>query len=198
MNLTSDLRLAFPVRWNDAGEPAIYAYHTPISREVFEANWRIISATAAILLKPGVSPNIVSVATLALKEAGRSDALESGFTDEIDFEAGGTAVPLLAELKRLTLILSPSATGYEMLPVDVAIDRKVIDADDWKEADDALIFFTCGWSITTRQRRQKSATTLALAIMGSITSSSPMDFVASLATSTPAETSSPVVTEVPQ
>jgi hypothetical protein len=203
MNLTQDLRLAFPVRWNDAGEPTIYAYHTPISRDVFEANWRIISATAAILLKPGVSPNIISVATLALKDAGRADALENGLSEGLDFDAGGTAVALIGELKRLTLILSPSSAGYEMLPVDVAIDRKVIDADDWAEAVDALIFFCCGWSIATRQRRAASADSLASVIGGSMTSSSPTAFAASLSPSTPATASEPVllaaaVSEVPQ
>ena len=100
--------------------------------------------------------------------------------------------------KRLTVILSPSAAGYEMLPVDVAIERKVIDAEDWAEADDALIFFTCGWSIATRQRRAASADTLALAIGGSITSSSPTAFAASLNLSTPASVSEPVLSEVPQ
>ena len=62
MKIEADLRLAFPVRWSDQLDekgnavPLVWAYHTPISKAVFEANWRIISATAATLLRPGVAP----------------------------------------------------------------------------------------------------------------------------------------------
>lgn len=195
MSLTTDLKLAFPVRWAENPDaaakpvPVIWAYHTPISREVFEANWRIIAATSAKLLERGVSPSIVNIAVLALKDAGRIDAAEYGVPEGVDVAAGGMAIPLLLEIRRLTMILAPGAAGYSMTPVDQAISGGIISADDWAEAEASLVFFTCGFSMAMRTRKETSALGLALILAGSITSLSPMDFAASLQTLTLAETS---------
>ena len=50
---------------------------------------------------------------------------------------GDPALPLLAELKRLTLVLAPGVGGYEYLPVDIALQKQVINAEDWTEAEKA-------------------------------------------------------------
>ncbi len=198
MQISSTLNLVFPIRWSDKPDaegnltPLIMAYHMPISQAVFEANWRIISATAATLLKKGVGPSVVSIATLALKDAGRADAADYGLPEGLTIEAGGMAISLLAELHRLTTVLAPSTAGYESLPVDIAIARNVIDADDWMEAESALVYFTCGLSSATRQRKAASASLLASALMGSITSSPISEYLGSLPTSTTAEPSAPV------
>jgi hypothetical protein len=205
--VTADLKLALPIRYTNRavtrapGEsddewakregqteivPLVWAYHTPIARDVFEAHWRVISATSATLLKKGVSPSIVSVATLALKDAGRQDALEYGLVENASMADGGNAAAVLRELKRLTLVLSPGPGGYEMFPVDVAIARGAIDAEDWLEAEASLVFFTCGFCLATRQRKALSAESLASVLEGSITSLDPSAFAASLNPSMPA------------
>lgn len=197
MSLTTDLKLAFPVRWSVTADaegkpvPLVWAYHTPISREVFEAHWRIVAATSAKLLQKGVSPSVVSIAVLALKDAGRADAAEYGLPEGLDAAAGGLAVPLLLEIRRLTMILAPQPTGCVMQPVDQALANGIIDADDWAEAEKSLVFFTCGFSMAMRTRKETSALGLAAVLAGSITSLSPMDFGASLLTLTPVATSEP-------
>jgi hypothetical protein len=201
MVLNSALNLVFPIKWGEKPDPddaestitvpLVTAYHIPISQAVFEANWRIISATSAMMLKKGVGPSVVRIATLALKDAGRADAADYGLPEGASIEAGGSAVPLLAELRRLTTILAPGPNGYEQLPVNIAIARNVIDEDDWQEAESSLVFFTCGLSLPMRQRKAASANLLASTLMGSITSSPVTEYVASLPTSTPTDASPP-------
>jgi hypothetical protein len=113
------------------------------------------------------------------------------------------AVPLLAELKRRTQVIAPSPAGYITLPVDVALNTKVIDANDWSEAEAALVFFMSGFS-TKRRNLPQVAADLASPLSGSITSLPPSGWIASLPTSTAAEpislspVSEPNSVEIPQ
>jgi len=216
--ITADLRLAFPIRWGEravtraAGEsdadwnarkeqlvsvPLIWAYHTPVSREVFEANYRAIAAANMTLFSKGIGFAAESgpiIATLALRDAARSDAVENG----IDI-AGDPATPVLAEIRRLTMILAPSAQGYDSVPVDVALARGVIDSEDWKEAESSIVFFTCGSWMARRERREAKNSALASVLRGSMTSSAPTEFVAGLQDSTAEKTlaAAPAESSVP-
>jgi hypothetical protein len=199
--INTALNLAFPVRWAEriiekdgkpdtVVEPLVWAYHTPISREIFDANYRIISAANMEIFSKGVAFAAESgpiIAALALRDASRQRALELGIIDENTDP--GTA--LMLELKRLTMILAPGATGFEYLPVDIALQKKVIDADDWREAESSVAFFTCGLWMARRTIREVRREALALVLRGLITSLQPMEFVASLRTLNPAETSEP-------
>jgi hypothetical protein len=202
MQINAALNLVFPARWievakphpKDASktvtvsEPLVWAYHTPIGREVFEVNWRIIgSAYATLFDDPRYSGSAgVRIATLALKDAAKID--DSG----LDLSGA-----LLSEIKRLTMIIAPNATGFGPVPVDMAIENKIIDSDDWAEVESALVFFTCAYSMAPRSRQERVATALAPALRGSISPLQAMDFAASLPTSTPAETSAPIISSVP-
>ena len=202
MQITSDLRLTFPIKWNDAGEPTVYAYHTPISRQVFELNYRLIGGTLAMLQSKSVGTNVVDVATLALKDIGRRDAREWGLPEGLSVEDGGMAVPLLAELKRLTSIIAPTPEGSRSIPVDKALQANLISAEDWEEAEAALVFFTAGFS-TKRRNLASVAADLASPLGGSITSLLPMEWIASWPTSTAAAIIEPAPepppsTEIPQ
>ncbi len=190
MQINSALNIVIPIRFDDAGSATIYAYHTPISREVFEANYRLIGGTLAMLQSKSVGTNVVDVATLALKDIGRRDAREWGLPEGLSIEDGGMAVPLLAELKRLTQIISPSPAGYITIPVDVALNTKAIDPDDWSEAESALVFFMSGFS-TKRRNLPQVAADLASPLLGSITSLPPSAWIASSLGSTAAEPISP-------
>jgi|GEM_PF-4523089 len=196
MIVSADLKLVFPVRWNDAGDPTIYAYHTPISRQTFEMNYRLIGGTLAMLQSKSVGTNVVDVATLALKDIGRRDAREWGLPEGLDIESGGMAVPLLAELEVRTLIIVPSPAGYITLPPAVAVNTKVIDASDWEEALAAIVFFTVGYS-TKRRNLPQVAEDLASPLRGSITSSLPLDWASSSVGSTATPSPSVPVPEPP-
>jgi hypothetical protein len=186
MPINAALNLAIPIRWSDKRDdkgnavPLVWAYHTPISREIFEANYRVIAATQVELSGKGRIG--LRIASLALKDAARLDALEYGLDEN--------APPaLLGELKRLTTVLAPSAAGYDRVPVDAAIANNVIDAEDWLEAESSLVFFTCAYAVAPRSIRDGVGKALASVLKGSTTSLLPTEFAASLPTSTPAETS---------
>ena len=209
--LTGDLRLAFPIRYAEMPvtrmadekdddwkrregqtvlEPVVWAYHVPVSREVFESNYRSLSAANMTLFMRGPAFAIEAgplIATMTLRDAARLDALESGLPFEGDPIAG-----LLGELRRLTTILAPSPNGYSYEPVDIAISRGAITAEDWKEAESSLVFFTCGLWMARREKRESKRAVLASVLRGLNTSSTVTEFAASLQPST---TASPSVTQ---
>ena len=187
MQISPTLNLVIPIRTDEAGNPTVYAYHTPISREVFEANYRIIAATQVALSGKGAIG--IRIATLALKDAAAQDALAQG-------QAPPTTVPLLADIYRLTHVLAPTPGGYAPMPVNSAIAGGFIDAEEWSEAESACVFFTCALALVPKAARQTLAQSLASVMRGSITSSTPTAYAAGLATSTPAATSAETVTEV--
>ena len=189
MQIDGSLNLVFPIVWKN-NEPLIWAYHSPINRKIFESAYRLLAATKDVLCPRGDwSTTSPMIAALTLKDAGRQDAAQFGLPAGVTMEDGGTAVPFLAELRRLTTIMAPTANGYESLPAEVAISRKIVSEDDWTDAESALVFFTSALSLTPHGLRPVLGPAFAAALRGSITSSSPTAFCESLATSTPEETS---------
>lgn len=204
MQIDADLNLVFPIRYQEVErpdpknpgktlvdfQPLLWAYHTPISRQVFESAYRLLAAVKDALCPVGNwSTSSTMIAALTLKDAGRRDAEQWGLAEGLTMEAGGSAQPLLAELKRLTTVLSPGATGYEALPAELAISKKIITEDEWMDAESALVFFTCASSLTQRGLRAAISPAFAAALRGSTTSLTPTAFAASLAISTAPETS---------
>lgn len=156
----------------------LQAHHSPISREVFEANYRILAATRAALSGKSVVYQMYAgprIAKLALLDEAKTDAEERGQED-----AGKS---FLAELKRLTMILCPTSQGFTPMPVDAAIQGQHIDSEDWAEAESAIVFFTCVWSMENRAERAKVGQAMASLLKGSITSSNASEFAASSAAS---------------
>lgn len=184
MQINESLNLVFPIRSDDKG-PIIYAYHSPISRDVFEANYRILSATKSALSSKGAhflmdaGPRI---AALTLRDEGRKDAADRGEFDPQGKPLDGGAEALSVELKRLTTVLLPSASGWENVPVDAALSRGSIDPEEWKEAESALVFFTCHYALASRANRTVVAQATASLLGGSSTSSSITEWIASSTT----------------
>ncbi len=163
MIINSSLNLVFPIR-SQNNTPLIWAYHTPISTEVFQANYRIIAATKAAIFGKGIAYAADAgprIASLTLRDAGRADAAEWGIED--------SAPALLAEIKRLTHVLAPGKDGFDVLPIDPAIARKVIDEEEADEAISAVVFFTSAFSMATRSNREAVGRASALVLAGSTT-----------------------------
>lgn len=178
MYINESINLVLPVRADDQGV-RIHAYHTPISRAVFEANYRLIAATKAQLSSKGIYYQMDTgprIAAMVLRDEGKKDEAESG-TD------GASA--LLTEIKRLTTLLIPSATGWESVPVDTAIARQAIDAEEWGEALSALVFFTCHFALARKAERHDMAEAVSSILKASITALPPSDYLSSLPKSIP-------------
>jgi hypothetical protein len=194
MQITDSLNLAIPV-----GD-GLTAYHTPISRQIYEMHYSVINATKAALSRKGIHYQMGSgprIANLVLKDEGLKDAAEREVLDVKGNPLDERTPTLLAELKRLTTVLVPGPSGYENLPVDVAISQGKIDAEDWSELEAAIVFFTCHVMPAKKTNRASIATATASVLNGSITSSAPTEFVASLPTSTKAEPMPKPVSSLP-
>ena len=189
--ISNELNLVLPIRYDDKGEPIIYAYHSPISTEVFTANYRILVAANAAIWQRGsnYAAACASTANLALLDAATADAQERGI------ESQGPA--FLAEIRRLTSVLAPAANGYEQLPVDIAITRNIIDAADYNEVEAQICFFSVGYLLMPRAARKVRCGLIASALNGLITSSPPLESIKPLVASTPVNDSIEIVSSEP-
>jgi hypothetical protein len=186
------LNLVVPARSDDKGV-LIYAYHSPISREVFEANYRLLAATKSALAGKGVFYMMDAgprIASLAFRDEGRRDALERGDVDAKGNPNEDHIQAFMAEIKRLTTILAPTSGGFQPIPVDAAIAQNLIDDEEWLEAESAIIFFTFNYWLSRKAIRGRQASATASVLKASVTSLSAMEFTASLQTSIQAETTS--------
>lgn len=179
MKITDDLKIVLPIRSDEKG-PLIYAYSIPLSKEVFEANYRVLAATKSELASKGIHYQMDAgprIASLVLSDEAKKDA--------IDFDEDGSpkdtiANALLAEIRRLTTVLTPSDSGWDMVPVDTAIKSGFIEREEWDEVESALVFFMCHYSMARRTERVAMADALASLLKGSITSLALSAFVNSL------------------
>jgi hypothetical protein len=185
------LNLVLPIRYDDKGEPTIYAYHSPISTEVFTANYRILVAANAAIWQRGsnYAAACASTANLALLDAATADAQDRGI------ESQGPA--FLAHIKRLTYVLAPGANGYEQLPVDIAIARNVIDAADYNEVESSIVFFFLGYALLPRAARKVRCGLIASALNGQISLLPALEWIRSWQQSTPVNDSIEIVSSEP-
>lgn len=181
LTISADLKLVVPARFDADGKPVSYLYHTPISREVYATVFRLLRDTKVNML--GTSGRHAFAArgdaSLYLREAGTAIA-----ADRVEDGDGG-ATALLGELTRLTMALVPTATGFEIMPVQSAIAAGALSADEWADAEASIVFFTAWVAGATRQTIGGEMKMAASFLNGSITSLPPMEWIASLRTSTP-------------
>lgn len=178
----------------------LWAYHTPISREVFEQHFRILAATKSALAGKGMHYLTQSgprISALLLKDEGRKDAIAHGMVDENGNVRDDETTALLGELKRLTMVLCPGPNGWDMLPVDTAISTGKMDAEDWEEVLSGIVFFTCSYAMARKANREATAKAYASFLDASITSLAPTEFVASLPSLTQTEPTKPAPSSIP-
>jgi hypothetical protein len=178
----------------------IYAFHTPVSRAIFEQHYRVLAATKASLSSKGAHYLMGAgprIAALTLKDEGRKEAASLGMVDERGNIHDEATDALFAEFKRLTTILCPGPNGWDMLPVETAISSGKIDAEDWEETVAAVTFFTCHYAMAKKADRETAAKGTASFLGASITSSTPMEFIASLPTLTQAAPTTKTPSSIP-
>lgn len=187
MRLDKKLNLVLPL---DYGGRAFYVHAAPVSREVFESNFMIISKTFARIHAEGLS-SIAGprIAYLMLRAIAQEDGAWDGPT--------GVNMSLVAEIVRLTNFVMPGERGWETIPFQSALDEKKIDDEDRSEVLNALVFFTVASAMypardlyTTKDqttgKERVGILSFALSLWGGQTSSSNCtEFAASLPTSTP-------------
>lgn len=178
----------------------VYAFHTPVSRAVFEQHYRTLAATKSALAAKGSHYLMSSgprIAALTLKDEGRKDAADRGSFDKDGNIVDEETTAFFLELKRLTMVLCPGANGWDMLPVDTAISSGKIDSEDWEEVASSIVFFCCHYAMARKADRETTARATASVVGASITSSSITEFLGSLPNSTPAAPMKPAASSIP-
>ena len=143
------LSLVVPV--DQENGKTLYVHIRPLSREVFEQNYKIIGQTINLLYAEGLGVGAPRLAALGLKDL----AIKQKIWPEI--EAG-----LVAEMHRGASVLAQGETGrYETFMWDDAVARGVISEDDALEVDGAIIFFTVASCMHTRKELTDVIATLS-------------------------------------
>lgn len=168
LNLVVDVTLA------DGSKGHVHAM--PISREVFEQHFEILSKTTAKVF--GDDHNVISgprIAALLLKKL----AIASG-----EWDTPGGAQGLLAEIVRLANVAAPTGQGWRTLQLQEAFDQNIIDAEGRGELLNALVFFTSVSSVFPRARVLRTLDGMASLWGTHTTRSSLTEYLGSLPTST--------------
>lgn len=212
MHLDENLTAVFPVITERITEKVdgkdvhedvvrVWAYHTPISRAVFDQNFRLLAATKSALASKGAHYLMSAgprIAALTLKDEGSRDAESRGRFDDNGNVRDDETKAFFGELRRLTTILCPGPSGWDMLPVDAAIAQEKIDAEDWQEVESAIVFFCCHVSMAKKVDRARIAQATASLLSASTTPLPLSEYLVSLQKLTLAETSAPkAVSSVP-
>jgi hypothetical protein len=180
MRIDKRLNLVIPVERADGA--MIYVHSTPISVEVFDTYFLVIAKTFGAIYSEGLG--VIAgprVADKLLRKVAQDMGAWEG--------AGGVRDGLVAEMRRLSNVLSPGAQGWEMLPFDDAKARGVIDAADAAEIEAAITFFTVA-SAMHRRTDQADILGSAMSLWGArIESLSCTELMNSLRTSTVAASS---------
>lgn len=174
MRIDQQLNLIIPIE-REGHE--IFVHSSPLSREVFEAHWLVISKTFATINAEGLS--VIAgprVAGLALKEVAKSMGIWEG--------AQGVERTLLAEIVRLSNVVQPGDGGWTTMPMAAALAAGTFSAREQAEVVGAIVFF-----MVASAMHQKKVLEAMLVSVGDLwgtrtTLSNATDFAASLPTST--------------
>lgn len=200
MKLNKSLNLVLPVERGDGTRAWVHAQ--PIGEEVFDRFFLPLTKTYAETFAQKLGQFAgARVAALMLKKL----AIESGEWEGPD----GVQNALLPEIRRLANVIAPigpwstaqpavqateteparpivpsQPARWEPVPIDMAVTAKAIDAEDAKEVENILVFFTlCSW-VPYRAERATMVGAMAAFWLGQTTSSGSTAFAASLPTST--------------
>lgn len=173
MRISPQLNLVVPVEQDDG--TVAYVHSTPLSREVFERYFIVISKTFAALYASGLGPIAgPRVAAMMLKKI----ATDAGEWDG----PGGVEAGLVAEVRRLSNVVTPKG----IIPMQEAVDQKFFSPRDQSEVENAVAFFIVASSMHRRSVLEATLEGLAALWGGSTTSLNSTEFAASLPTLTPA------------
>lgn len=136
--LKLDKRLNIALEVPRENEPSLFIHSVPIGKEVYEANYRLITRTAITMYGDGMAPGACArVAMLALRDTAK----------EMDGNGPGdqyrrSAESLLQEIWRLTNVLMPGLKGWETVPFHEIKTNNVLLEEQITEVENILAYFT--------------------------------------------------------
>ena len=153
------LNLVIPlVNADDKRKIIGYAHSMPVSSTIWEQFWEPISLTFTRIMGGGHG---------ALGGPRIADKMLKKVSTELGIWEGpeGVAQGLVAEAQRLTSIMLPSESGWQMHSFYDAKARNLIDKDDQSEIEAALIFFTL-FSLMHRRSNRKVMLDIGMNLWG--------------------------------
>lgn len=180
MRINKALNLVIPVDWEKGGQ--IFVHSTPISREVFEQYFIVISKTFAAIFSQGLGAVAgPRIAYLMLKKTAEDIGLWAG--------PAGVGVGLMAEIIRLSNVMMPDKNGWKSIPLQSAIDKGMLDSETIAEIEGELVFFTCVSMMNKRNQVEPIMETVNGLWGSQTTSLNSTEFMNSLRISTEEESS---------
>jgi hypothetical protein len=187
LNLTQKLE-------TDSG--ACYIHSTPISRVEWEEYFYVLSQTYASLFMGGLGVSTgPTMAALMLRKVAKDQGVWDG---EAGVQAG-----LMGAIRRLTNVVVATDQGWQTIPYEVAVSRRLLDEEAQAEVENALVFFICVSSVL-RGPKSRPKLLVTLGMMRALwdAQTTPLDvtaFASSLTTSTPVApiTPNPRVSSLP-
>lgn len=172
MEINRKLNLVLPLERDDGATWYIHA--TPISYQVFKDHYFVIAKAFSLIYSEGLhiagGPRIAAMLVRSVaKELGIEEKVEQG---------------LMAEIKRLANVCKPGPQGWETIPLEEAISKKLLDERDVDEIEGVLCFFTLASSMHLKKELPQILSTMAGLWGGLIVSSTLTEYVTSLRTST--------------
>lgn len=188
MRIDKALNFVIPILRGEGDEPTLYVHAVPISLEVFEAHYLVLSKTWATLIGNGLDPRTApSVAELALRDVAKSTPRGPGVTWWEGPDGVGGERGLLAELRRLSSAIVPTDDGWRPTPLDSAIASGEVTKGEERELMNLLAFFTVASHVPASEDRARLIRGEASMYDSLLTPLDSMNYAASLKTSTPAD-----------
>lgn len=178
MRIDGRLNIVVPV---DGQDGEFFVHATPLSREVFEKYFLLISKTFAAIYTEEL--NVVSgprVAALMLRRVAENLGIWEG--------PDGIKVGLMAEIRRLSNVVLPGPDGWITMPFETALQKKLLTEDDQSEVEGAIVFFILASAVHSRRDIGSVLESLRRLWGIRITRSNATDYSVSLQTSIEEET----------
>jgi hypothetical protein len=129
ITINKKLNLVIPI---DNEGIIIWFHIMPLSREVFESNYLLLTRTLSNLYGNGAGPAMAPrIAALMLRDSAK------------EMENPVASMNLINEIYRLTNVLMPSTNGggWQTYPYSVVKNQKMVDEEILSEVENAIVFF---------------------------------------------------------
>jgi hypothetical protein len=180
------LNLVIPVQRPDG---AIYVHTTPLPFAVFQRYFKVIARTFAEVHAAGLGaaagPRVAGMMLESVaREMGVWDDPRPRDGQSADEVTPGVATGLMSEIRRLSNALVLTSTGWEVLPLQVAMDRKLFTAEEVSRVEGAVVFFMASCAMLPPEDLPATIGAVCYLQNAVSTSSTSTEYAASLTTPT--------------
>lgn len=172
MKIADKLYLIIPLYADDADTVIAYAHAAPVSRDVFQAHYKIIARTFTTLHGDSLVLGGPRIASYVLKDVAEQMGVAQ------------SALSFMNEVKRLTNVLIATPTGWDSMPLHDAINQKALNEDDLSEVVNAVVYFTVASAMHPRRELNQIMSGVVGMWGAQISSLDYTAFIGSLETST--------------